>query len=108
MNVTVITYKDQDIEILVDKNEVQWSINRNGLKYANAVLLPSEEMHDLIGAIGTIIINAIRTIEELDRLSIEESNKQTEQKADNSKVKKDKRVKKEVRPLKKAKGKITK
>lgn len=67
MNITIITYKDQDIDILINENEVQWSMERNGNKYGNAVILPSAEQHDLVGAIGTIIINAIRTIEELDK-----------------------------------------
>jgi hypothetical protein len=89
MNVTIITYKNQDIEILVNENEVQWVMHRGEEKYANSVLLPSSEIHDLVGAIGTIVINAVRTIEELDKMSKIEKPKKVVKKA----VKKTKKTK---------------
>jgi hypothetical protein len=67
MNITIITYRDQDIELTTTKDEIKWMITRGDKKYGKGAIIPSKKLEDIAGVMGTIIINAIETCEELDK-----------------------------------------
>ena len=70
MNITIITYRGQDIELETTKDEIKWTIQRGNKKYGKGAIIPSKKMEDIAGVMGTIIINSIETIEELDKMGI--------------------------------------
>ena len=74
MNIIIITYRDQDIELEYSKDEIKWTIQRGDKKYGKGAIIPSKKIEDIIGTVGTIIINAIETKEELDKIKISDSN----------------------------------
>lgn len=73
MNIIIITYRDQDIELEYSKDEIKWTIQRGDKKYGKGAIIPSKKIEDIIGTVGTIIINAIETKEELDKMNISDS-----------------------------------
>jgi hypothetical protein len=70
MNITIINYRGQDIELETSKDEIRWTIQRGNKKYGKGAIIPNNKIADIAGVIGTIIINAIETIEELDKMGI--------------------------------------
>ena len=70
MNITIITYRDQDIELSTTKDEIKWTIQRGDKKYGKGAIIPSNKLEDIAGVVGTIIINAIETCQELDKMGI--------------------------------------
>lgn len=70
MNIIIITYRDQDIELEYSKDEIKWTIQRGDKKYGKGAIIPSKKIEDIIGTVGTIIINAIETSQELDKIGI--------------------------------------
>ncbi len=67
MTINIITYKDQDIEISVSKNEVSWRMKIGDKQYGTAVILRSKKIDDIIGTVASIVSNAILTYEELKK-----------------------------------------
>ncbi len=78
MTINIITYKDKDIEISVTKNEISWNMEHNGEKYGNSVILTDKKIDTLIGTIGTIIINAVESYENI--ISTKKTTKKCKQK----------------------------
>ena len=76
MIINIITYKDQDIEISVEKNAIMWKATIGGKEYGNAVILKSKKTNDLVSTVAAIVSNAILTYEELKAPKVEV--KQTE------------------------------
>jgi transketolase C-terminal domain/subunit len=70
MNITIITYRGEDIELTTTKDEIKWTIQRGNNKYGKGAIIPSKKLEDIAGVMGTIIINAIETIQELDKQGI--------------------------------------
>jgi len=70
MNITIITYRGQDIELETTKDEIKWTIQRGNKKYGKGAIIPSKKLEDIAGVMGTIVINAIETCEELDKQGI--------------------------------------
>lgn len=70
MNIIIITYRDQDIELEYSKDEIKWTIQRGDKKYGKGAIIPSKKIEDIIGTVGTIILNAVETSQELDKMGI--------------------------------------
>ena len=70
MNITIINYRGQDIELETTKDEIKWTIQRGNKKYGKGAIIPSKKLEDIAGVMGTIVVNAIETIEELDKMGI--------------------------------------
>ena len=70
MNITIINYRGQDIELETTKDEIKWTIQRGNKKYGKGAIIPSKKLEDIAGVMGTIVINAIETIEELDKMGV--------------------------------------
>ncbi len=70
MNITIINYRGQDIELETTKDEIRWTIQRGNKKYGKGAIIPSKKLEDIAGVMGTIVVNAIETIEELDKMGI--------------------------------------
>jgi hypothetical protein len=66
MNITIITYRDQDIELTTSKDEIKWTIKRGDKKYGKGAIIPSKKLEDIVGVVGTICLNAVETIQALD------------------------------------------
>ena len=66
MNITIITYRDQDIELATTKDEIKWTITRGDKKYGKGAIIPSKKLEDIVGVVGTICLNAVETIQALD------------------------------------------
>jgi hypothetical protein len=67
MTINIIEYKEHDIEISVTKNQISWKLNYGGQDFGNSVILTDKKIDTLIGTIGTIITNAIESIELIDK-----------------------------------------
>lgn len=65
MKINIITYKDQDIELSLEKGNLTWLMETKGQRYGNAVELKSKKSDELVGAVASIVSNAILTYEEL-------------------------------------------
>ena len=61
----IITYQDQDINLELKKDEIVWTIDFQGKRYGKSAILPSKKLTDIVGVVGTIIINAIESIQAL-------------------------------------------
>jgi hypothetical protein len=70
MNITIINYRGEDIELTTSKDEIKWTIQRGSNKYGKGAIIPSKKLEDIAGVMGTIIINAIETIQELDKQGV--------------------------------------
>lgn len=73
MNITIITYRDQDIELTTTKDEIKWVIQRGDKKYGKGAIIPSKKLEDIVGVVGTICLNAVETIQALDALQVNEA-----------------------------------
>jgi hypothetical protein len=71
MKINIITYKDQDIELSLEKNKLTWLMEIKGQRFGNAVELKSKKSDELIGTVASIVSNAILTYEELIKKSNE-------------------------------------
>lgn len=65
MKINIITYKDQDIELTLEKCKLTWLMEIKGQQFGNAVELKSKKSDELVGAVASIVSNAILTYEEL-------------------------------------------
>lgn len=67
MNNVIITYEDQDIQIEIKKDEIVWTIERDGKRYGKSAILPSKKLKDIVGVVGTICLNAVESIQAIKK-----------------------------------------
>lgn len=72
MIINQIQYKDKMIDISVTKNQISWSMEHNGERFGNSVILTDKKIDTIIGTISTIVINAIESYEGLLTKSVKE------------------------------------
>lgn len=71
MNILKFTLKNNDFDVVIDKNTIAYAFEHNGNHFANKITIPSKKTQDVVSAAFLVLINAIETIENYENSRIQ-------------------------------------